>query len=58
MKKLLCAILALCLLIPATGMAAKEVVNVFNWEDYIDRSVRPIPARSMWFFPLNTAWSA
>ena len=39
MKKLLCAILALCLLIPATGMAAKEVVNVFNWEDYIDRSV-------------------
>ena len=41
MKKLLCLVLSLacvlsCLTFPAI---AEEVVNVFNWEDYIDQSV-------------------
>lgn len=39
MKKLLCALLSLMLLLPAIGASAQEVVNVFNWEDYIDESV-------------------
>lgn len=38
MKKILAALLTLCLLLPAAAMA-QEVVNVFNWEDYIDESV-------------------
>lgn len=38
MKRILAALLALCLLLPA-GAMAQEVVNVFNWEDYIDESV-------------------
>lgn len=38
MKKLLCALLCLTMLLPACAMA-DEVVNVFNWEDYIDESV-------------------
>ncbi len=37
MKKLLCVLLLLALL-PACAMA-EEVVNVFNWEDYIDPEV-------------------
>ena len=38
MKKLLALVLALALSLPALAMA-EEVVNVFNWEDYIDESV-------------------
>lgn len=38
MKKFLAALLSLCLLLPCAAMA-QEVVNVFNWEDYIDESV-------------------
>lgn len=39
MKKLLCALLALALLLPAAALADGGVVNVFNWEDYIDADV-------------------
>lgn len=38
MKKLLALLLALALFLPACAMA-DEVVNVFNWEDYIDSDV-------------------
>jgi len=38
MKKLLSALLILAMLLPACAFA-EEVVNVFNWEDYIDESV-------------------
>lgn len=38
MKKVLCALLVLCLMLPVCGLALEEV-NVFNWEDYIDESV-------------------
>ena len=38
MKKLLALILTLALCLPAAALA-EEVVNVFNWEDYIDESV-------------------
>ena len=37
-KKLLSVLLALALLLPVCA-CAQEVVNVFNWEDYIDESV-------------------
>lgn len=38
MKKLLCILLTVAVLLPAAAMA-EEVVNVFNWEDYIDEGV-------------------
>ena len=38
MKKLLCVVLLFTLLLPA-GALAEEVVNVFNWEDYINPDV-------------------
>ena len=38
MKKILSVLLLLVLLLPAAALA-DEVVNVFNWEDYIDESV-------------------
>ena len=38
MKKLLCILLAAALLLPVCALA-DEVVNVFNWEEYIDESV-------------------
>lgn len=38
MKKLVALALALALFLPALALA-EEVVNVFNWEDYIDESV-------------------
>ena len=38
MKKLLCVLLAAAMLLPVCA-CAQEVVNVFNWEDYIDESV-------------------
>ena len=38
MKKILCALLIAALLLPVCALA-DEVVNVFNWEDYIDESV-------------------
>lgn len=38
MKKVLGLLLILSLLLPACA-SAQEVVNVFNWEDYIDESV-------------------
>lgn len=38
MKKLLCVLLAALLVLPAAALA-DEIVNVFNWEDYIDESV-------------------
>lgn len=38
MKKLISVLLLLCLLLPAAALA-DGVVNVFNWEDYIDESV-------------------
>lgn len=38
MKKLLCILLTLALLLPVCAMA-DEVVNVYNWEEYIDKSV-------------------
>ena len=37
MKKLLCVLLV-CLMLPLCA-SAQEVLNVFNWEDYIDESV-------------------
>lgn len=39
MKKVLSVLLILCLLVPVAALADQEVVNVFNWEDYIDREV-------------------
>ncbi len=38
MKKFLAVLLLLVTMFPAAGVA-EEVVNVFNWEDYIDESV-------------------
>ncbi len=38
MKKTVCLLLTLALLLPVLAMA-DEVVNVFNWEDYIDESM-------------------
>ena len=38
MKKFLCALLIAILVLPVCAMA-DEVVNVFNWEDYIDESI-------------------
>ena len=38
MKKFLSVLLLLVLLLPAAALA-DEVVNVFNWEDYIDEAV-------------------
>ncbi len=38
MKKLLCVVLCVLLMAPAFA-CAQEVVNVFNWEDYIDEDV-------------------
>ena len=38
MKKVLCVLLAALILLPTLALA-DEVVNVFNWEDYIDESV-------------------
>lgn len=38
MKKL-CVLIALALVIPVSGFAAKEVVYVFNWSQYIDPAV-------------------
>ena len=38
MKKLLCILVTLALMLPVCA-SAQEVVNVFNWEDYIDESV-------------------
>lgn len=38
MKKLVCVLLCALLLVPALA-SAQEVVNVFNWEDYIDEDV-------------------
>lgn len=38
MKKLISLLLLLALLLPVCA-SAQEVVNVFNWEDYIDESV-------------------
>lgn len=38
MKKLLCVLLMAALLLPVCA-SAQEVVNVFDWEDYIDESV-------------------
>jgi len=38
MKKVLCVLLAALILLPTFALA-DEVVNVFNWEDYIDESV-------------------
>ncbi|MBQ7519738.1 MAG: spermidine/putrescine ABC transporter substrate-binding protein [Clostridia bacterium] len=38
MKKVLCVLLAALVLLPTFALA-DEVVNVFNWEDYIDESV-------------------
>ena len=38
MKKLLCALLTAVLLLPAIALA-DGVVNVYNWYDYIDKSV-------------------
>ena len=38
MKKLLSVLLLLAMLLPSAAMA-DQVVNVFNWEDYIDESV-------------------
>lgn len=38
MKKIISVLLVLCLLLPMAAMA-QEVVNVFNWEDYIDEAV-------------------
>ena len=38
MKKVLALMLVLALLLPVCA-SAEEVVNVFNWEDYIDESV-------------------
>lgn len=38
MKKLICILLLLAMMLPLCA-SAQEVVNVFNWEDYIDESV-------------------
>ena len=38
MKKLICILLLLAMMLPVCA-SAQEVVNVFNWEDYIDESV-------------------
>ncbi|MBP3636720.1 MAG: spermidine/putrescine ABC transporter substrate-binding protein [Clostridia bacterium] len=38
MKKLICILLLLALMLPVCA-SAQEVVNVFNWEDYIDETV-------------------
>jgi len=38
MKKIVALVLALCVLLPV-GAMAQEVVNVYNWFDYIDESV-------------------
>ena len=38
MKKMVAFLLCIALLLPACALA-QEVVNVFNWEDYIDESV-------------------
>lgn len=38
MKKVLCVLVALCLVLPVFALAQEEV-NVFNWYDYIDESV-------------------
>ena len=38
MKKMLTVMLVLCLLLPAAALG-QEVVNVYNWFDYIDESV-------------------
>ena len=38
MKKLLSLLLVALLVLPAAALA-DEVVNVFNWYDYIDESV-------------------
>ena len=38
MKKMLCVVLCVLLMAPAFA-CAQEVVNVFNWEDYIDEDV-------------------
>lgn len=39
MKKLLCALLTLALLLPCLAFAADNTVVVYNWEDYIDPAV-------------------
>ena len=41
MKKTICLFLSLVLLLPVIALPASAdgVVNVFNWEDYIDESV-------------------
>ena len=38
MKKLLCSLLVIALALPSLALA-DGVVNVFNWEDYIDEAV-------------------
>ena len=38
MKKLICILLLLAMMLPLCA-SAQEVVNVYNWEDYIDESV-------------------
>lgn len=38
MKKLLCVLLVAAMMLPVLA-TAQEVVNVYNWEDYIDESV-------------------
>ena len=38
MKKMICALLIAALMLPVCALA-DEVVNVFNWEDYIDEAV-------------------
>ena len=38
MKKLLCALMVIAMLVPVCALAADEVVNVYNWEEYIDES--------------------
>lgn len=38
MKKFLCFLIALVIALPVCAFAAEEI-NVFNWEDYIDKSV-------------------
>lgn len=38
MKKLLCILMTVALMLPVFALA-DEVVNVYNWEDYIDESV-------------------
>lgn len=38
MKKVLCLLMTVLMILPAAALA-DEVVNVFNWEDYIDEDV-------------------